>query len=70
MYVILKLTNKCLVILQIFDKINIYITENEEVPMQHFPFKIHSDYSPQGDQPEAIKSLVKALMMARDIKLY
>ncbi|WP_267910616.1 excinuclease ABC subunit UvrB [Mammaliicoccus vitulinus] len=29
--------------------------------MQHFPFKIHSDYSPQGDQPEAIKSLVKGI---------
>ncbi|WP_353462723.1 excinuclease ABC subunit UvrB [Mammaliicoccus sciuri] len=29
--------------------------------MQHFSFKIHSDYSPQGDQPEAIKSLVKGI---------
>ncbi|OOV77343.1 excinuclease ABC subunit UvrB [Mammaliicoccus fleurettii] len=29
--------------------------------MQHYPFKIHSDYSPQGDQPEAIKSLVKGI---------
>lgn len=29
--------------------------------MQHYPFKIYSDYSPQGDQPEAIKSLVKGI---------
>nr|WP_263313996.1 excinuclease ABC subunit UvrB [Mammaliicoccus sp. Marseille-Q6498] len=29
--------------------------------MQHFPFKIHSDYTPQGDQPEAIKALVKGI---------
>ncbi|MGK9044870.1 excinuclease ABC subunit UvrB [Mammaliicoccus vitulinus] len=29
--------------------------------MQHIPFKIHSDYSPQGDQPEAIKALVKGI---------
>ena len=29
--------------------------------MQHIPFEIHSEYSPQGDQPEAIKSLVKGI---------
>ncbi|MGF2098075.1 excinuclease ABC subunit B [Mammaliicoccus lentus] len=29
--------------------------------MQHNPFEIHSEYSPQGDQPEAIKSLVKGI---------
>lgn len=29
--------------------------------MQHFPFKIHSDYSPQGDQPKAIEAIVKGI---------
>lgn len=29
--------------------------------MQNIPFEIHSEYSPQGDQPEAIKSLVKGI---------
>ncbi|WP_426381610.1 excinuclease ABC subunit UvrB [Mammaliicoccus lentus] len=29
--------------------------------MQHIPFEIHSEYSPRGDQPEAIKSLVKGI---------
>ncbi|MEB5686694.1 excinuclease ABC subunit UvrB [Mammaliicoccus lentus] len=29
--------------------------------MQHIPFEIHSEYSPQGDQPEAIKSLVRGI---------
>ena len=29
--------------------------------MQHIPFEIHSEYSPQGDQPEAIKYLVKGI---------
>lgn len=29
--------------------------------MQHFPFKISSEYTPQGDQPKAIKSLVKGI---------
>ncbi|MDW8546122.1 excinuclease ABC subunit UvrB [Staphylococcus pseudoxylosus] len=29
--------------------------------MEHYPFKLHSDFEPQGDQPEAIKKIVNGV---------
>ncbi|RCH25563.1 uvrABC system B domain protein [Staphylococcus aureus] len=29
--------------------------------VEHYPFKIHSDFEPQGDQPQAIEEIVKVL---------
>ena len=38
--------------------------------VEHYPFKIHSDFEPQGDQPQAIKKSWKVLKRGKDIKLY
>ena len=37
--------------------------------VEHYPFKIHSDFEPQGDQPQAIKKSWKVLKRGKDIKL-
>ena len=29
--------------------------------VEHYPFKIHSDFEPQGDQPQAIKEIVEGI---------
>ncbi len=29
--------------------------------VEHYPFKIHSDFEPQGDQPQAIKEIVDGI---------
>lgn len=29
--------------------------------MEHYPFELHSDFEPQGDQPEAIKKIVNGV---------
>ena len=36
--------------------------------MDHF--KLHSEYQPTGDQPQAIERLVKGLKKAISLKLY
>ncbi|WP_228279778.1 DEAD/DEAH box helicase family protein, partial [Staphylococcus aureus] len=29
--------------------------------VEHYPFKIHSDFEPQGDQPQAIEEIVEGI---------
>lgn len=29
--------------------------------MEHYPFKLHSEFEPQGDQPEAIQKIVNGV---------
>ena len=38
--------------------------------MEHYPFKLHSNFEPQGDQPEAIKEIVKGVNEGNVIKHY
>ncbi|SUL33363.1 excinuclease ABC subunit B [Staphylococcus aureus] len=38
--------------------------------VEHYPFKIHSDFEPQGDQPQQLKKSWKVLKRGKDIKLY
>lgn len=42
--------------------INNTLKEEAYVTMvEHYPFKIHSDFEPQGDQPQAIKEIVEGI---------
>ena len=38
--------------------------------VEHYPFKLNSEFDPQGDQPEAIKKIVKGVKKVRDTKHY
>lgn len=42
--------------------INNTLKEEAYVTMvEHYPFKIHSDFEPQGDQPQAIEEIVEGI---------
>ncbi len=41
--------------------INNTLKEEAYVTVEHYPFKIHSDFEPQGDQPQAIKEIVEGI---------
>ena len=38
--------------------------------VEHHPFKLNSEFEPQGDQPQAIKKIVEVLKLVNVIKHY